>query len=103
MSNKIREGIQRPDLPEPSDLAADPLLDVLTPRESEVLRLLARGFGIADIAETLSISPSTARNHIQRILEKFGVHSRLEALAHAYQKGLIDPSGDPPTPSSPGQ
>lgn len=68
-----------------------PLFEDLTPRESEVLLLLTNGFSTSGIAESLSISPSTARNHIQSILEKLGVHSRLEAVAYAYRHHLIEP------------
>ncbi len=61
----------------------------LTDREREVLSLLAQGLSTRDIAETLSISPSTARNHIQNILHKLHVHSRLEAVAYAFEHGLV--------------
>jgi DNA-binding NarL/FixJ family response regulator len=50
----------------------------LTPREREVLELLMEGCGHQAVAEILGISPATARTHIQRIIRKFGVHSRLE-------------------------
>lgn len=62
----------------------------LTPRQSEVLRLLTHGLGTAEIADKLTISQSTARNHIQAILNKLGVHSRLEAVAFAYQNRLLE-------------
>ena len=61
----------------------------LTARENEVLRLLAQGRGTADIGKELAISPTTARNHIQSILRKLGVHSRLQAAAWAYRRGLV--------------
>lgn len=63
-------------------------LDRLTAREREVLELLARGLGTNDIAGALTVSPSTVRNHAQNILGKLGTHSRLEAIAYAYQHGL---------------
>lgn len=53
----------------------------LTPREKEVLALLAQGLDTGDIARALVISPETARTHIQHVLCKLGVHSRLEAAA----------------------
>ena len=62
----------------------------LTTREWQVLQLLAQGLGTNKIAGTLTISPSTVRNHVQHILGKLGVHSRLEAIAYAYQHGLIE-------------
>lgn len=59
----------------------------LTEREREVLRLVATGATSARIAETLTISPKTVRNHIQHILAKLGAHSRLQALAIAFPPG----------------
>ena len=61
----------------------------LTEREREVLALLADGSSTAEIAKSLSISPATARNHIQNILHKLQVHSRLEAVSYALKHGLI--------------
>ena len=62
----------------------------LSPREREVLGLLARGAKTNAIAEALVISPETARSHIQNILTKLGVHSRLEAAAFVIESGLLD-------------
>ena len=73
----------------PSPLPVRPLSPGLTDREREVLSLLAQGLSTRDIAQTLSISPSTARNHIQNILHKLNVHSRLEAVAYAFEHGLV--------------
>ncbi len=61
----------------------------LTHREYEILVLLARGQSTRAIATTLSLSPATVRNHIQGILTKFHVHSRLEAVAYAAEHGII--------------
>jgi len=61
----------------------DPRLDSLTPREGEVLRLLAEGLDGIAISEKLFVSPATVRNHVQHILTKLGVHSRLEAVTLA--------------------
>jgi PAS domain S-box-containing protein len=66
------------------------LQEALTPREGEVLSLLANGHGTRDIAELLSISVNTVRNHIQNILQKLQVHTRLEAVAIATKHNLID-------------
>ena len=66
------------------------LADELTDREREVLALLAQGFNTNDIAQSLSISSSTVRNHVQNILNKLQVHSRLEAVAYAFEHGLVD-------------
>ncbi len=61
----------------------------LTAREIEVLRLLTKGLPTKLLADELGLSPATVRNHIQRLLPKLGVHSRLEAVAYAARHGLI--------------
>jgi DNA-binding NarL/FixJ family response regulator len=62
----------------------------LTRREREVLSLLAKGADNEGIAQPLVISPETARTHVQNVLGKLGVHSRLEAAAFVIQNGLVD-------------
>jgi PAS domain S-box-containing protein len=73
------------------DPAADPAsgAGALTRRELEVLRLLASGANTAVAAERLHVSPATIRNHVQNILAKLGVHSRLQAVAHATRHRLL--------------
>jgi DNA-binding NarL/FixJ family response regulator len=61
----------------------------LTPRELEVLALLAGGRSTADIAGELVVSPNTVRNHVQSILRKLGAHSKLEAVNIAVQQGIV--------------
>ncbi|MBI4200210.1 MAG: PAS domain S-box protein [Chloroflexi bacterium] len=61
----------------------------LTPREREVLRLLAQGANPAVIARELVISQATARKHVQNILRKFNLHTTLEAVAYASRHGLL--------------
>lgn len=61
----------------------------LTEREQEVLRCLARGLSTAGIAKKLSIAPVTVRNHIQSILQRLDVHSKLAAVVYAYRHELI--------------
>jgi len=61
----------------------------LTPREQEVLRLLAAGGDNHSIARALVISPETARTHIQKVLSKLRVHSRLEAAAFVAANGIV--------------
>jgi PAS domain S-box-containing protein len=61
----------------------------LTNREREVLSLLAQGLSTHEIAQSLSISPATVRNHIRNILHKLQVHSRLEAVVYAFKHGLV--------------
>jgi DNA-binding NarL/FixJ family response regulator len=61
----------------------------LTPRELEVLQLLAEGLTQAQIASQLVISPRTVGTHIQNLLGKLDVHSRAQAVAHAHRAGLV--------------
>jgi two-component system nitrate/nitrite response regulator NarL len=60
----------------------------LTPRETEILRSLAAGDAISDIAEALGISGLTVQSHVKNILAKLGVHSRLEAVTMAWRYGF---------------
>ena len=62
----------------------------LSPREREILELLAEGQSQREIAATLVISPKTVGTHIQHVLAKLGVHSRAQAIAAAYSRGLVD-------------
>lgn len=64
--------------------------DRLTPREREVLRLLAEGLNTQGIARSLFVSPTTVRNHVQNLLQKLNLHSRVEVVAYAYKHGLVD-------------
>jgi PAS domain S-box-containing protein len=76
--------------PVPSGPADAPeSLDRLTPREIEVLRLLASGAGNQQIAESLFISVATVRTHIEHILRKLDVHSKLEAVSVAHRNHLL--------------
>ena len=74
----------------PSDGFVELLSSSLTPREREVLQMLARGNRGKDIARELAISVNTVRTHVQSILTKLQVHSRLEAAAFAVRHGLVD-------------
>jgi two-component system, NarL family, response regulator LiaR len=66
----------------------DDLLAQLSPRELDVLRLIGRGKGNAEIADTLNISPRTAKNHVSNILAKLGLPSRVQAAIYAVRRGL---------------
>ena len=61
----------------------------LTPRQNQVLHLLAHGHSTSQIAEELHLSIDTVRNHIRRMLRTLGAHSRIEALAIAHREGLL--------------
>jgi len=62
---------------------------LLTRRELDVLRLMVQGINTAGAAEKLHVSPATIRNHVQNILGKLGVHSRLEAVAYTTKHRLL--------------
>lgn len=74
---------------------ADPtgLLEVLTEREVEVLRLVAAGLSNAEISEALFISIATARTHVSRILAKLGARDRAQLVVVAFETGLVRPGG----------
>ena len=61
----------------------------LTPRQREVLALLAEGASTTQIATTLGLAEETVRNHIRQLLRRLGVHTRLAAVAHARREGLL--------------
>lgn len=68
-----------------------PAIEPLTGRELEVLRALAEGRSSADISEQLSISRNTLRTHVQNIMSKLHVHSKLEAVTVGLRYRIIDP------------
>jgi PAS domain S-box-containing protein len=61
----------------------------LTPRQNQVLHLLAHGHSTSQIAAELHLSVDTVRNHIRRMLRALGAHSRIEALAIAHREGIL--------------
>ena len=86
-----------PATPRPQDVrthSGEPVGDGLarlTPREREVLEFMAGGLDNRAIAAKLRIQYSTVRGHVRAVIEKLGARSRLEAVARAYQKGLVTP------------
>jgi DNA-binding NarL/FixJ family response regulator len=86
----VRTPLHRPE-PQPfeRDLHAELLLRSLSDRERQILNLLARGYSNRRIAEACYLSLNTVRTHVQNVLVKLGVHSKLEAAALAVRQGLV--------------
>lgn len=74
-------------------VAARTDVDVLTPRELDILRLLAQGMSNEQIATALTVEVTTVKSHLVRMLPKLGVRSRLQAVVWAYQSGVVAPAG----------
>jgi DNA-binding NarL/FixJ family response regulator len=87
----IQDYLRRPRTP----VAAPLVFAALTPRETEVLTLIARGRANAEIAAELYLSEPTVKTHITRIFAKLGVRDRVQAVVLAYDAGLVQPGTSP--------
>jgi DNA-binding NarL/FixJ family response regulator len=79
--------------PAQSEPAAEMLPDELTPREAEVLVLIAEGLSNPEIAERLFVSQTTVKSHINHLFAKAGLRDRAQAVNYAYSTGLARPPG----------
>jgi DNA-binding NarL/FixJ family response regulator len=70
----------------------DPLLEDLTPRETEMLEAMAEGLSNAEIAHRYFLSEATVKTHVRRILTKLHLRDRVQAVVYAYETGLVVPS-----------
>lgn len=78
----------------PPDASAHARLADLTPRELEVLELIAHGLSNGEIAGALVVEESTVKTHVRRILRKLGLRDRVHAVIFAYESGLARPGGN---------
>ncbi|WP_331457834.1 MULTISPECIES: response regulator transcription factor [Kitasatospora] len=78
--------------PPPPSPAVRAVLDRLTPREHQVLRLLGRGRSNPEIAAALYLGEATVKTHVRRVLDKLGVRNRVHAVVFAFDHGLVRPA-----------
>ena len=91
LSSKASQPVERPPAFERGAAESTPLVNELTLRELEVLRLLAQGKTNQDIADDLLISKATVKAHVQHIIAKLGVSDRTQAVVRAFELGLVRP------------
>jgi DNA-binding NarL/FixJ family response regulator len=88
VTRRVIERMSRQPTP---DLTGQARLDELTPREREILELIARGLSNREIAAALVVEESTIRSHVKRILAKLGLRDRVQVVIFAYETGINRP------------
>lgn len=91
LTRKVIAAFARPGAAVTADPAAAGALDRLTPREYEVLVLMAGGATNAEIAQRLHLGETTVKTHVSRVLAKLGLRDRVQAVVYAYERGVVQP------------
>ncbi|WP_030435620.1 response regulator [Actinoplanes subtropicus] len=89
-----RRLVERYALRDEAEVPSPGLLERLTAREREVLRLVANGCNNAEIADRLFLSAATVKTHVARVLAKLGLRDRVQAVVFAYEAGLVSAGRD---------
>jgi DNA-binding NarL/FixJ family response regulator len=96
ITRRLVERFARPAGPEGPAARPPEALASLTPREREVLLLMARGLSNGELAERLTLSEATVKTHVARVLDKLGLRDRVQAVVLAYECGLVRPGAGLP-------
>ncbi|WBB52209.1 response regulator transcription factor [Verrucosispora sp. WMMD573] len=93
LTRRVIATFARPGSQPGDEVASAAALDSLTPREREVLVLLAGGASNAEIAAGLHLGEATVKSHVSRVLAKLGLRDRVQAVVFAYEHGVVRPGG----------